>query len=176
MDETNKTDKIYEETEEIKFYHGYEVHKNGTIKAPTGRTVQPYAFSYPYSHVTLKIDGKEIKKNKAILIYNMFSPVPFNIHNDVIQFRDGDTNNAAFANLYTITRKELLNRFDHGKSKFTDEEKLQIFKEYEENDISMRKIAWKYDCSLRTIQKIIGTYRKQQDLQSNDAKEGNFYE
>lgn len=162
MDETNKTEKNYDERDEIKFYHGYEIHKSGIIKAPTGRTVQPYAFTYPYSHVTLKIDGKEIKKNKAILIYNMFSPIPFNVHNDVIQFRDGDSKNASFENLYTITRKELLNRFDHGKSKFTAEEKLQIFKEYEENDISMRKIAWKYDCSLRTIQKIIGTYRKQQ--------------
>lgn len=144
-------------SEDAVLYYGYEVRKNGDIVSPKGKKLNPYAFTYPYSHVTLKYDGKNHKINRAVLIWNMFSKTPMDVHKEIIQFRDGDSSNAEYDNLYLTSRKEYYKQYDNTKRKFTEEKREQIYKEYidKENPTSYRKLCRKYDCSLLTIQKII---------------------
>ena len=106
----------------------------------------------------MKIDGKAVKKNKAILIYNLFADKPVDGKKYLIQFRDNDTYNAAFDNLYIISRKEYYAKKNmNGKPKFTDEEKNKIRKEYKSkrSHLSIRELCKKYSCSLLTMQKIL---------------------
>lgn len=151
-----KTTKERTSTDTVLFY-GYEVRKNGDIVSPKGKKLNPYAFTYPYSHVTLKYEGKVHKINRAVLIWNMFSSTPVNVHKEIVQFRDGDSSNAGYDNLFLLSRKEYYKQYDNTKRKFTEEIREQIYREYmnKEKPTSYRKLSRKYGCSLITIQKII---------------------
>ena len=88
------------------YYYGYLITRNGEIISPSGNLIHSYNFTYPNSHVTLRINSKSVKKNKAILIYELFSGERLQRNKYIIQFRDGNSDNAAFDNLYLVSRPE----------------------------------------------------------------------
>ena len=85
--------KVDEDT--VLYNDTYKLCRNGNIVSPSGKVLSKYNFAYPYSHVTLFIGDKVIKKNAAILIYKAFSEegVEYNVYKNEIQFLDNDTNN-----------------------------------------------------------------------------------
>ncbi len=106
MENCVKDRNIQRVTQDTIIYHGYTITKNGEIISPTGNTLSAYYFTYPYSHVTLKINHKSVKMNKAILIYELFSGEELKRNTFVIRFRDGNPANASFDNIYPISKKE----------------------------------------------------------------------
>lgn len=143
--------------EEKRDYYGYSVYKNGIIMSLKGEPLSPYTATYKNSHVNMTINGKKTKKNRAILIYNMFSEKPLD-RKHIIRFKDGNSDNVAFDNLMPVTRKEYYHSIGlNGKSRMTEEEKDEIRRIYENrnNSVSIRDLCIKYGCSLLTIQKIL---------------------
>lgn len=143
------------------YYYGYRILRSGEIISPMGRMINAYFFSYPYSHVTMHINGKNIKKNRAMLIYELFSGSEVQKHKYIIQFRDNNSNNAAFENLYLVNKSQywekLGKRKKMGQSVFSNEQKEKIRLQYQTNHISMRKLSAQYGVCLTTIQKIINS-------------------
>jgi len=146
---------ILKESDTCFNYFGYKVYKNGQIISPKGNELKAYDITHPGSHVTLRVDGKIIKLNKAKLIYTLFSGCKTNITTKYfICYKDGDETNAEYENLYLTPKKDVLKR-NSGKSKFSEKEKEKIKKDYEIHHISLRLLARKYECSLLTIQKVL---------------------
>lgn len=109
----------------------------------------------------MNIDGKTVKKNRAILVYNAFSNEPIDTNKYVMRFKDGNTYNADYGNLYLVTKKEYYeSRSMNGKTKFTTDTKKMIRGEYKDKGISMRTLCQKYNCSLLTMQKILAVDAK----------------
>lgn len=141
-------------------YYGYTITKNGEIISPTGNSLNAYYFTYPYSHVTLKINDKSVKLNRAILIYELFSGEELKRNTFVIQFRDGNPANASFDNIYPVSKKEFWDEKQqrtgkkYGKS-LTEEEKRTIIDEYKAGGQSFRKLSRKYNVCLATITKAL---------------------
>ena len=153
----NKYKEIVKINENTAIYKGYILCRDGSIISPKGKKIRGYAFSYPYSHVTLKINNHEEKKNRAMLIWHAFSTEPVDGHSKILKFRDGNTNNPSFENLYVINRKDEPETF---KNTLTNEIKDNIWKDYngynyDNQKLSLRKISLKYNCSLMTVQKVI---------------------
>lgn len=141
-------------------YHGYLVYRDGRIISKSGKEISSYFFTYAYSHVSLTIDGKKVKKNKAILIYNLFSEETFDTALYVLRFKDGDTSNAAYDNLYLISRKEYLKECrsaGRGAHRFDEETKKEIRDKYKQGNLSLRQMCSEYQCTLLTMQKIINS-------------------
>lgn len=139
-------------------YHGYRVYRDGRVLSQRGKELKSYYFTYPNSHISLTIEGKVVKKNKALLVYNLFSDVPADTALNVLRFKDGDTANAAYDNLYLVSRKEHYRECkEQGRSsnRFDEKTKKKIRKEYYEKNMSLRALCGKYRCSLLSIQKII---------------------
>lgn len=143
------------------YYYGYRILRSGEIISPMGRMLNAYFFTYPYSHVTMHINGKNIKKNRAMLIYELFSGSEVQKHKYIIQYRDNNSNNAAFDNLYLVNRSEYWQKLGEqkqmGRPVFTKEQKEEIRQKYQTGHISMRKLSTQYGVCLTTIQKIINT-------------------
>lgn len=155
---THCDEEIKKISENEAVYCGYKICRDGTIISPYGKILSPYFFSYPYSHITIRINGKTFKKNRAVLVYNAFSAKDFDYRKNVMIFKDGDSQNASFENIDIISKKEyyLKTSGKHtGKEVFSEKIKKTIRKEYQNNESSMRKLSYKYDCSLSTIQKIL---------------------
>ncbi len=145
-------------TNDMVLYHGYRVYRDGRILSKRGREIQSYYFTYPNSHVSLTIDGKVVKKNKALLIYNLFSEAPADTSINVLRFKDGNTANADFDNLYLVSRKEHYKECreqGRGSNRFDAKTKKKIRREYYGKNVSLRALCSKYGCSLLTIQKIV---------------------
>lgn len=161
LNNTHCDEEIKRITEDEAVYCGYKICRDGTVISPHGKILSPYFFSYPYSHITLRINGKALKKNRAVLIYNAFSSRNFDYRKNVMVFKDGDPQNASFENIDVISKKEYYHNtsMKHtGKEVFSEKIKRKIREEYRKDDtISMRKLSLKYDCSLSTIQKILET-------------------
>lgn len=158
----HKNKNITQVDEETFLYYGYTIKKDGTIISPCQNTLRAYNFTYPGSHITFKIKGKCVKKNKAILIYELFSGKRLDTNKNVIRFKDGDTHHANYDNLFVNTKKEYYQMLAEsrrlGISRLSDEEKEKIRNEYLNPDgekISMRALSRKHDCCLATIQKIL---------------------
>ena len=149
--------KVDEDT--VLYNDTYKLCRNGDIVSPSGKVLSKYNFAYPYSHVTLFIGDKVIKKNAAILIYKAFSEegTEYNVYKNEIQFLDNDTNNTAFENLQAIPKSIISKNCSYG-----DQFKQQIVDDYKRGDLSMRQLAEKYHCSLTSVQKFIGyTYQRE---------------
>lgn len=147
---------IREETTDMAQYNGYTLCRDGRILSPRGKALNAFSLTYPGSHVTMNIEGKNVKRNRAILIYNAFSEEPVDTTKFVVRFKDGDTYNASYDNLYLVTKKEYYeSRAMNGKPKFSSGTKRNIRKEYKNNNTSMRSLCQKYNCSLLTMQKIL---------------------
>ena len=151
------TDKIIlDETTNIAMFHGYKIYQNGDIVSPHGNTLSAYTLTYPGSHITIKIKGKMHKRNKARLVYAAFSKEKVNLNQYIIKFKDGDTYNTAFSNLYLVSRKEYyMEKECRGQTKFTDDVRREIRMDYQTGEFSIRKLCSKYQCSLLTMQKIL---------------------
>lgn len=146
------------EQDKASYDGGYTILRDGRIINCFGRELHPYFFSYPDSHVTLRINDKVYKKNRAVLIYDTFNDKPFDRKNNVLVFKDGDKGNPAFDNLKEISRKEFyaLNKEKHnGKPYLSSEMCSQIIADYKKGDTSIRKLSVKYGCAVATIQRII---------------------
>lgn len=150
---------IYRVSEDEFNYYGYRIMRDGRVISPLNKVISAYFFTYPYSHITMRINGKVIKKNKASLIYELFSGEKIMKRKQIIKFKDGDSQNTAFDNLCLINRpehwEELKKTRVLGKPIFTPEEKEEIRRIYRTEHISMRKLSVQYDVCLTTIQKII---------------------
>lgn len=158
--EANLDKKTVVQDKDMVLYHGYQIYRDGRIISKAGREIKSYYFTYANSHVSMSINGKIVKKNKAILIYNMFSETPVDTTLYVLRFKDGDTSNAAYDNLCLVSRKDYLSKCrenGRGQNRFDDRKKEQIRREYEQGSSSLREMSTKYKCSLLTIQKIINS-------------------
>lgn len=141
-------------------YHGYQIYRDGRIISKSGKEISSYFFTYANSHVSLTIDGKKVKKNKAILIYNLFSDTPLDTTMYVLRFKDGDTSNAAYDNLYLISRREYLRtcrETGRGQNRFDEKTKEIIRRKYVQGHSSLREMCDEYKCTLLTMQKIINS-------------------
>ena len=139
-------------------YYGYRVYRDGRVLSRRGKELKSYYFTYPNSHISLTIDGEVVKKNKALLIYNLFSDTPADTSINVLRFKDGNTANASYDNLYLVSRKEHYRECrEQGRSsnRFDETTKKRIRKEYYEKNMSLRALCNKYDCSLLSMQKIV---------------------
>ena len=141
-------------------YYGYIITRNGEFISPSGNLLHAYDFTYPNSHVTLRINNKNVKKNKAILVYELFSGKKLQRNKYIIQFKDGNRDNAAYDNLYVISRPEYWNiirndRNTKGGRRFTEEEENEIRQVYQSGQLSMRQLCNTYDACLATIQSVI---------------------
>lgn len=142
------------------YYYGYLITRNGEIISPSGNLIHSYNFTYPNSHVTLRINSKSVKKNKAILIYELFSGERLQRNKYIIQFRDGNSDNAAFDNLYLVSRPEYWSlikneRNTMGGRRFTEEQEEEIREVYQSGEKSLRQLCTAYDACLATIQNVI---------------------
>lgn len=141
------------------YYYGYYVYSSGKIMTKNGRELSAYNFAYPYSHVTLRIDGKNVKKNKAALVYELFSGKKIDPKRNVVCFKDGDSRNAAYRNIKIMSKKDywkvVQKRGKVGVSKFDKEQGDEIKRTYALG-VSQRKLAAQYNCCLSTIGKILG--------------------
>lgn len=145
-------------------YYGYIVDRNGTITSNRGCKPQQltgYYFTYPYSHVTLVIDGKPRKICKARLVYGLFSDKKIDKY-EVLKFRDGDQSNVAFDNLCVISRKEYFKEHKgYNKKKFNEKTIKEMKETYNalptegQKKVSLRDMCQKYECSLTTVQKAL---------------------
>lgn len=141
-------------------YYGYRVQRDGTIISPYGNELKGYHFTYPRSHVSIVIEGKDVKTNRARLIYELFSGHKIT-RKEVLRFKDEDQTNVAFDNLYLIDRKEYYKLHEGYNQKKLDKETIKKIKRMYNNKgkkISIRKLCEMYDCSLLTMQKALGVY------------------
>ncbi len=149
-------------TREKRTYHGYTFYIDGTIVSPDGNYLEGYCFTYPYSHININYDGKSYKKLKAKLMYELFSGEEVS-REYIIRFKDGDTKNCAFTNLYLESRKEFVKKNPKiNKKKFNADVEAEIRELYldengkkKEDAPSLRQLANIYNCSLTTIQKVL---------------------
>ena len=147
---------------EIIDYHGYKVFRTGEIVTPKGFESKGYFFTYPFSHVSIKYDGKTHKVLRAKLIYELFSGSEVS-GKYIIRFKDGDCSNCAFDNLYLESRKDYVKHTPNAnKRKFTKQKETRIRNSYyDENKVkradapSIRELAKINKCSITTIQKIL---------------------
>lgn len=143
-------------------YHGYTVFKDGKIKTPKGFESRGYYFTYPFSHVSIKYDGKTHKVLRAKLIYELFSGKQVS-REFIIRFKDGNPENCSFENLYLESRKEYVERTPNAnKRKFTKQKETRIRNTYYDKDgkkkadaPSIRELAKKNGCSITTMQRIL---------------------
>ena len=149
---------VYQIDQDCFYYYGYKIYRNGDILTPKGNELKGFFYTYPGSHIKLKIDGQYKTINKAKLIYMLFSGQDTTITNKYyILFKDNDSTNTSYDNMYLGSRSEYAKlKGCDGKPKFSDKEASQIKSKYENSQISLRKLAQEYDCSLVTIQKILG--------------------
>lgn len=145
---------IHRISDNIAEYQGYKVYKDGKIVSPNGKELNPFNFTYEKSHVTLNINNINVKYNRALLIWHCFSDIPVNTNTEIVRFKDGDTTNAAFDNLYVVSRQEYYKKLDIWHKNITSDIKDSIRKEYNTGS-SLRHLSRKYKYSLSTIQKII---------------------
>lgn len=147
-------------SEEEVNYYGYLVKKNGDIFSKRGKLLHPYFFSYPYSHVTMHINGKDVKINRAALIYELFSGQLIPRKNYYVSFRDENTLHASFDNLYLISKCEYNKKIALQKNRkigcrsYTDEEAEEIRKRHTVDKVSLRKLSQEYGYCVTTISKI----------------------
>lgn len=154
----NNNTEIANQKKDMVEYHGYLVYRNGKIFSKRGKEIKSYYFTYPHSHVSLNIDGKVVKKNRALLIYNLFSECPADTTLYVLRFKDGNTSNADYDNLYLATKKEYYRECKasgRGHNRFDEKTKKKIRKDYFEKNMSFRELCDKYNVSIMTVQKII---------------------
>lgn len=155
---TNSEKPVYCSDKDMVLYYGYRIYRDGRIISPSGKEIQSYFFTYDFSHVSLKIGGKITKKNKAILIYNLFSDEPIDTRLFILRFKDGNFNNAAYDNLCLVSRKEHYRdcrQSGRGQHRFDLKTRQDIREEYEQGYKSLRQLCKKYRCSLMTMQKIV---------------------
>lgn len=163
--ESNLENKCGVKEADMVLYHGYQIYRDGRIISKSGKEISSYFFTYANSHVSLTINGKTVKKNKAILIYNLFSETPVDTTLYVLRFKDGDSSNASFDNLFLVSRKEYLRtcrETGRGQNRFDEETRDKIRREYEQGESSLREMCGVYKCTLLTIQKIIKSGRKEE--------------
>ena len=150
-------------TNDVATYYGYLVFKeDGKIISPKGNELIGYFFTYPYSHVTIKYDGKSHKLLRAKLVFELFSgqKVPKGY---ILRFKDNDTRHCGFDNLYLESRKDFAARQPHSrKRKLSEKAQNEIRNLYYDKNRkkragapSLRELSDKYKCSLSTIQKIL---------------------
>ena len=170
------------EPEQIyKTFYDYKIYHDGTIVSPLGKKLKPIDIMYPSSHVVLfeNRNGKKIRHsiNLARIVFCLYSnqnkkwPLDNNI---VIRFIDGDTTNPNFDNLISFTRKDYYNKMKYSdkQRKFNREKAQEIIDNYPITKdgirISLKGLAKKYNCSLKTVQDIVhGLYYPE----LNDNKE-----
>lgn len=146
--------------EDFVLYEGYKVFRDGSIVSSSGKKISAYNLTHKGSHVKLIIGGKTVVKNKAVLVYSCFCGEPVNTYQQVIQFKNNDYEDTSFDNLYLVDKKEYIKNLDmKGKSRFTDDEKERIRKEYrrlkKKGQASIRSFAIRYDCSYITMKKVL---------------------
>ena len=108
-------DKFKDEIE----YKGYIFSSDGTITSPRGRIIEGYFFTYPYSHITLRYEGKSHKVLRAKLVYELFYGEEVT-RKHIVRFKDGNTKNCAPDNLYLESRKDFSEANPHtNKRKFS---------------------------------------------------------
>ena len=148
--------------ENIKNYYGYTFYRDGKIISPDGNELVGYHFTYPYSHININHDGKTEKKLKAKLVYELFSGEKVS-RKFIIRFRDNNSKNCAFDNLYLESRSDFFKAHPNGKTrKFSESTRKEIRNTYyteankkRANAPSLRELSVMYSCSLSTIQKIL---------------------
>ncbi len=148
-------------------YHGYKVYRTGEIITPKGYESKGYFFTYPFSHVSIKYDGKTHKVLRAKLIYELFSRSKVS-GKYIIRFKDGDSRNCDFDNLYLESRKDYVKKTPGAnKRKFTKQKETRIRNTYYDENRnkradapSIRELASKYKCSITTIQRILQSGQK----------------
>lgn len=151
-----------EKATDFVLYKGYKVYRDGTIISKNGRIISAYNLTHEGSHVKLKINGKTMVKNKAVLVYSCFGE-EVDIYRYFIQFKNGDVTDASFDNLYLLDKKEYFSQMNfRGESRFTDNEKKKILREYKkrvqaEQNVSIRSFAIRYNCSYITMKKVLNS-------------------
>lgn len=162
-------------------YHDYTIMRNGKILDKKGRAINKYNLSYPYSHVTLNINGKTHQMNVARLIHSLFYELDngkrVSKSKTMIFFIDNNTENVAYDNLELVPKSEgfarsgkqtkqdnttryFLSRFTKEEAEeirskyFTNREKANR-NQYNKTSPSVRDLAKEYNCSTRVISKII---------------------
>ena len=127
-----QNEEVYKLREDAFYYYGYIVEKDGRIISPNGKEIKSYTITYPGSHITIKVGEKHLKKNKAKLIYTLFSNANSDItRTHILLFKDKNTYNASYDNLYIVSRREYMQQNGtRGQAKFTEPMKNQIRSEY----------------------------------------------
>lgn len=162
-------------------YYRYTIKRNGSIKNEKGRELKRYNLAYPYSHVTLLINGKKKKRVVARLIYALFYELDtgktVSDKTTLLFFKDNNSQNTNYDNLEVVSRREgllrkgnLVKRDDNGDfmRNFTLQEAEEIrrryhakqddnknLNQYKKVSPSIRELAKEYHCSVGLISKIL---------------------
>lgn len=158
-------DELNEEWKGIQY--GYKISNQGRVKKPQGRILGGSTHKDSYRFATIK--GKQIPIHKLVaenFIENKDNK-PF------VNHKDGNKMNNAVDNLEWVTQQENIQhsyknnlqptKVKTYKGKFTDEQRQQIKKEYNESNISMRELGRKYGVSHTCISGIVNDKYKYAD-------------
>lgn len=150
---------------EAKVYYGNIVYPDGRIFNAIGKQLE-----IKNGVVRLYIDGKKRTLMAARVVYEAVTGEPLS-RGKVIQFKDGNKDNASFDNIVIIERTKYFE--DHQwQRKLTKEEELQLVAEYCVEDSkyhgkrkgydkpSYRDLAEKYNCSKSLVYNILRKYNK----------------
>ncbi|MGM9544462.1 MAG: HNH endonuclease signature motif containing protein [Romboutsia timonensis] len=151
----------------IEIQYGYKVSNQGRIKNPQGRILGGSTHKNFYRFVTIK--GKQIPIHRLVaenFIENKENK-PF------INHKDGNKMNNSVDNLEWVTQAEnIQHSYENNlqpkpvktyKGKFTEEQRQQIKREYNEENISKRQLAIKYKVSHTCINDIVNDKYKYAD-------------
>lgn len=86
-------------------FHGYKIYKTGQIVSPHGKILTSSRFGNGQLYVSLWIDMKMKKFNKAELVYNSFSDTPFNSNTQTMSYLNGDRCDCSYDNLVVIPKR-----------------------------------------------------------------------
>lgn len=86
-------------------FHGYKIYKTGQIVSPHGKILTSSRFGNGQLYVSLWIDMKMKKFNKAELVYNSFSDTPFNAKTQLMEYQNGDRCDCSYDNLVVIPKR-----------------------------------------------------------------------
>lgn len=153
--------------ENVREFYGYKVTDKGKVYSKSiNREMKRMRInnSNPFIIFYIPQDDTIIKKRIQIayLVYELFHETTINKSKETLIFKDGNNNNCELCNLKLIPKCEY-----HSKPRrFTEKEAEDIRKQYHEskvlncnkhakNGISIRDLAKKYNCSIRTIHLIV---------------------
>lgn len=133
-----------------KLYCGLTVRSDGIILR-NGRIVRERSNGRVYFH----INGKPVSKLRSRIVFEAMTGRKLR-NNETVAFRDGNPENCAWTNLYSITTAERRASLDIDtrRRKFTREEAEAVRSEYYSTGTPIRELAKKYGCSVVTVNKM----------------------